>query len=57
MAALFGPCTDLHTFRSIDDLLDHFGVPEPIWRASEFQVGRPPPFDSAPQGGVGSRMR
>lgn len=40
-AALCGPWSDLIGFRSIDDLLDHFRVPEPVWRAFELQVGSP----------------
>ena len=41
MAALFGPWQDLSNFRSLDDVLDFFSVPEDVWRTFELQVGSP----------------
>ena len=41
MSAVFGRWSDLHTFRTIDDVLDHFRVPDAMWRAFELQVGSP----------------
>ena len=41
MAALFGPWDQLHRFRIVDELLDHFRVDEEVWRAFEAQIGSP----------------
>ena len=41
MSAVFGRWSDLQSFRTIDDVLDHFRVPDAIWRAFELQVGSP----------------
>eukprot|EP00435_Cladocopium_sp_Y103_P072845 s106_g41.t1 len=41
MAALFGSWASMHQIRSLDDILDHFDVPEETWRAFEVQVGSP----------------
>ena len=39
MAALFGSWDAMSQFTTLDDLLDHFGVAEPVWRAFEAQIG------------------
>jgi hypothetical protein len=31
----------METFQTLDDLLDHFDVPEAVWQAFEAQVGSP----------------
>lgn len=41
MAALFGTWASMTQMRSLDDLLDHFNVDEPVWEAFEAQVGSP----------------
>eukprot|EP00435_Cladocopium_sp_Y103_P025911 s2755_g6.t1 len=41
MSALFGSWDSLHRIRTLDDALDHFDVPDAIWRAFEVQVGSP----------------
>ena len=41
MAALFGSWESMRDLNSIDDLLDHFNVEGPVWRAFEVQVGSP----------------
>lgn len=41
MSALFGAWDTMQNIRNLDDILDHFDVPERIWRAFELQVGSP----------------
>ena len=41
MAALFGSWESMRNFTSLDDILDHFDVPEAVWRAFELQIGSP----------------
>ena len=41
MAAIFGPWDQLRLYTSVDDVLDHFHVPAPLWQSFEAQVGSP----------------
>lgn len=41
MSALFGSWASMQDIQTLDDILDHFAVPERVRRAFELQVGSP----------------
>ena len=41
MAAVFDAWDRLHTYSTVDDVLDHFGISTQVWQAFEAQVGSP----------------
>lgn len=41
MSALFGSWASMQDIQTLNDILDHFAVPERVWRAFELQVGSP----------------